>query len=69
MKALDTSACALHTLSNLLSHSVDWERSNRLDHEQFTYGLADLLESLAKELDATSVKISELNDRLSGGAS
>lgn len=57
------------TLSQLLTHSVDWERSNRLDHEQFTFGLADLLESMAKALNVTSAQFSELNDKLAGGDS
>ncbi|MGL6530591.1 hypothetical protein ACSZM9_16385 [Aeromonas hydrophila] len=66
---LDTSACALHTLSHLLSASVDWERQNRIDHEEFTYGLSGLLRALAKDLDTNSCRISELNDRLPGGES
>ena len=64
---LDTSACALHTLSQLLAHSVDWERRNSIDHAEFTYGLSGLLSALAKEVDSNSCKISELNDRLMGG--
>jgi hypothetical protein len=64
---LDNSACALHTLSRLLTHSVDWERQNRIEHEEFTYGLSGLLRGLAKELDSNSCRISELNDRLPGG--
>ncbi|WP_323878650.1 hypothetical protein [Aeromonas hydrophila] len=66
---LDSSACALNTLSRLLTHSVDWERKNRIDHEEFTYGLSGLLQALAKDLDTNSCRISELNDRLPGGES
>ncbi|MDX7949394.1 hypothetical protein [Aeromonas caviae] len=66
---LDKSACALNTLSRLLSHSVDWERKNRVDHEEFIFGLADLLSALAKGLETTSCQISEFNDKLAGGAS
>lgn len=64
---LDTSACALNTLSRLLTHSVDWERQNRIEHEEFTYGLSGLLRGLAKEVETNSCRISELNDRLPGG--
>ncbi|WP_421284186.1 hypothetical protein [Aeromonas veronii] len=66
---LDTSVCALHTLSHLLSASVDWERKNRIDHEEFTYGISGLLKALAKDIDTNSCRISELNDRLPGGES
>lgn len=66
---LDISACALYTLSQLLTASVDWERQNRIDHEEFTYGLSGLLRALAKDLDTNSCRISELNDRLPGGES
>ena len=66
---LDQSARALKTLSRLLSHSVDWERKNRVDHEEFIFGLADLLSALAKGLETTSCEISEFNDKLAGGAS
>lgn len=64
---LDTSACALNTLSRLLSHSVDWERKNSIEHAEFTYGLSGLLSALAKEVDTNSCRISELNDRMPGG--
>lgn len=66
---LDKSARALNTLSRLLSHSVDWERKNRVDHEEFIFGLADLLSALAKGLETTSGQISEFNDKLARGAS
>lgn len=66
---LDSSACALNTLSRLLTHSVDWERKNRIEHEEFTYGLSGLLRGLAKEVETNSCRISELNDRLPGGES
>ncbi|WP_429182788.1 hypothetical protein [Aeromonas rivipollensis] len=65
--ALDTSACALRTLSRLLTHSVDWERKDRIEHEEFTFGLSGLLRGLAKEVETNSCRISELNDRLPGG--
>lgn len=64
---LDTSACALNTLSRLLTHSVDWERKDRIEHEEFTFGLSGLLRGLAKEVETNSCRISELNDRLPGG--
>ncbi|MNF36377.1 hypothetical protein D3C85_1165460 [compost metagenome] len=64
---LDTSACALNTLSRLLSHSVDCERKNSIEHAEFTYGLSGLLSALAKEVDTNSCRISELNDRMAGG--
>lgn len=66
---LDSSACALNTLSRLLTHSVDWERKNRIEHEEFTYGLSGILRGLAKEVETNSCRISELNDRLPGGES
>ncbi|MGY4107297.1 MULTISPECIES: hypothetical protein [Aeromonas] len=68
-KDLDQSARALKTLSRLLSHSVDWERKSRVDHEEFIFGLADLLSALSNGLETTSCQISEFNDKLAGGAS
>lgn len=65
---LDKSARALKTLSRLLSHSVDCEHKNRVDHEEFIFGLADLLGALAKGLETTSCQICEFNDKLAGGA-
>lgn len=66
---LDVSACALNTLSRLLTASVDWERKDRIEHEEFTYGLSGLLRGLAKEVETNSCRISALNDRLPGGES
>ncbi|HHQ4634543.1 TPA: hypothetical protein ACSP3K_001361 [Aeromonas veronii] len=68
-KELDKSARALNSLSRLLSNSVDCEHKNRVDHEEFIFGLADLLSALAKGLETTSCQICEFNDKLAGGAS